>query len=230
MRTWIMKMVTVITMVICVGGSLHAGQKQEQETLAERIARLEALEAYERAHESPEDKAIRLRAEQIVRDEAAKKAADVKKSKDTPAMHQAREEFRKAADRRHDAAEDLGKIRKKADVRGCRPDTVVLSEKAEEFTTWLDTASVRITNFTGEFLDIETPTRSLGLVVGNLCPDGSVTVSFSRKPGGSPQEIVLSAVYRSSRAAAVSTYRVYLQASVGTNGVASDSYNWVVGR
>src|SRR3989344_1836491 len=102
------KIIMLVVMIMLFGVTLAFGQEApKQETVAERVAR-QRVEA--RQNETPQERLIRLRAEQIELEGAIKKAKLEVATSDSPAMRKARAEVEKAEEK---VAEE-GKKRKQA--------------------------------------------------------------------------------------------------------------------
>jgi len=136
--------------------------------LTERIAQLKAQEAERLANETPEDKAIRARAEEIEREEAVKKARETAKLNGSPAMKKAIKEFERAK-----------KAITNSGLQGCDPSTVQVHPDAVPYRSISSTVKVQVFNQGQVPVDIFVPRH--GMVVGNLCSGGSLTLFRARR-------------------------------------------------
>jgi hypothetical protein len=162
------------------------------ETLSELVERLKADEEVNGsggksatgtqapANETPEERAIQVRAREIERAEAEKREAKERAKSEPSSVKQARKEFARVdkVEKREDEATRL------ADVSGCAPGTVRVNPGAVRLN-WFERKlgyvhSVRIVNDSSVTYDVQTSSRGLGTVVGNLCPGGSASLFFTR--------------------------------------------------
>jgi hypothetical protein len=121
---------------------------------------------------------IRLRAEQI---ELQKKIVELEKQvvkSDTPSMKQARKEV--VSKLRAEAVEAAETARDSinAQVTGCDPATVWISPKVSERSRWRVMTTIEVINVSAIPIDEIRAGSGYGVVVRNLCPGGSITLSF----------------------------------------------------
>ncbi len=114
---------------------------------------------------------------------------------------EATKEIRKADKAKANQENDLVRARSAAHIQVCDPETVYVNPKAEE----VDRASflgkiyivgtVDFHNNGSGVVRITTSSRNIGLVVDNLCPGGSLILSFLKTPfdGSQSEEIQLTA-------------------------------------
>ncbi|OHB09743.1 MAG: hypothetical protein A3H52_02140 [Candidatus Zambryskibacteria bacterium RIFCSPLOWO2_02_FULL_39_26] len=179
---------------------------------------------------SEKEQRIRELAKEIERNKALEAAEKRLRAHDSPAVHEARKLVEKAEERRASLARESAKLSKQAAVTGCAPGTVVVDPRAVEFTSWVDSVSVRITNTSSSSRNIETSFRGIGVAVKNLCAGGSVSLGFARNWSGSQYEnIILIAKGTGERGRIVTEqFSMGLYMSYGTNGVSSQMYQWAI--
>jgi hypothetical protein len=216
-----------------------------EETLSQVIARLKAERlrgqgittesSVERVivptrQESEEDRAVRLRAEQIRMEREEKAVREEVRKNDTPDMRQARKEIEKQKGRAKSLRKEETKVLARAGITGCENPVTINARAAQ--SSWLATmVTVRIVNQSSRFYNIETPSRGIGTAVANLCPGGSVTLSFAMNIILEDQyeDIVLMAVSRSGQEVVTEERRLSLYAgNVRFRRV--DSQSWVLNR
>lgn len=94
------------------------------------------------------------------------------------AQKELREESKRQA-RAHEQQQRNQRIGlERADVLGCDVNTMTISARALEYKRFAHTSSVRVFNNKNAPVTIETAARSMGVVVQNLCANGSMTLSF----------------------------------------------------
>ena len=165
----------VLTFVL-LGVTLAFGQEvPKQETVAERVAR-QRVEA--RQNETPQERLIRLRAEQIELEEAIKKAKLEVATSDSPAMRKARAEFEKAEKKTAEVEEKARKAIANSGLQGCDPSTVQVHPDAVPYRSISSTVRIRV--FNPESVPVNIEDSRHGLIVRGLCPGGSLTLFRAR--------------------------------------------------
>jgi len=150
----------------------------------------EEEKAFIAASLSPEERKVRERAIEIRRRNEAETAKKVVKELDTPEMKEARKQIAKEAEAVIRVEKEYQKVLHGARPIGCSFEEMNINPQAVEFSLIRVMASVRITNGTGFPLSIETASRRIGVAVGNLCRNGSVTLAFSMRLMDSQYETI----------------------------------------
>lgn len=186
--------------------------------LTERIAELKAEEAERLANESPEDKAIRARAEEIEREDAVKKAREETKNNGSPAMKKAIKEFERAK-----------KALKNSGLTGCDPSTVQIHPDAVPYRSISSTVRVQVFNRSQVPVDIFLP--RFGLVVGNLCSGGAL-ILFRARRMTDPDYITFSFVAQTTlpggRMVTTESQQYQLSKHDWSSGRGRQEYNWYI--
>jgi hypothetical protein len=187
--------------------------------LSERIAELKAQEAERLANETPEDRAIRARAEEIEREMATKKAREEAKRSGSPAMRKAIKEFEKAK-----------KAITNSGLQGCDPSTVDVHPDVAPRRNASSTVKVQAFNQGQVPVDIYEPKH--GLVVRNLCPGGSLTLFRARRLGIDPDYIqfryVAKAILSDGRMLTAESQQYQLSKYDWSSGRGRQEYDWYI--
>ena len=139
-----------------------------------------SLSAVAQAPTTAED-IVRLRAEKIELEKKIKEAEDAQKKSDSPAMKKARKEIEKENKRIANREKKQTEAVTQANVIGCDPITSVeINPGATRYSSWFgNTLVIRLVNESALTIDsIETSFHRYGWVVRNICPGGSLTISF----------------------------------------------------
>ncbi len=205
MRTyeWNKSWFSFIAIMFMLGGACVASaQTPSREPLEQRIERLKAEEQKKLENESPRDRLIRLRAEEITVQKARKYAEDKVKSLDSPEMKQARKEIENREREQRKAGENLSKTFATLDLHGCDHATVQPSPAIGN--SWgLRSSSiysmVLVTIVNRRSVPVQISSTMHGTLVGNLCAGGRVTIPFaSRSTTANYTQVLLTAVGQSA--------------------------------
>ena len=123
------------------------------------------------------------------------------------------------------------KISSKVGLTGCKPGEVAVDSRAVEFTSFVDSSTITITNETIFPLEIRTAFRGIGVVVKNLCPSGALSLSFARNiwTDASNVQIILEAIGRPLAGNTLTeTYRMRLVKT--TNCCQALPFSWKIKR
>ncbi len=207
MRTSILTQI-VLVLILAVGVGAEA--QKTQTPGQERIAVLEKPQE----NETAEEKAVRLRALEIELKAELERVREERSKTEFPSVRKARKEIAKAQ-------ETLAKLDKqereayaRAAITGCDEGTVKVNPAAEQSSGLRVMVTAHVTNTMTSLMNIETSSRGLGVIVQDLCPGGSVSVSFVQNHIGEDEDIVLVAVSRPPNAQ-VQTQTLTLQIQGG---------------
>ncbi len=197
MRTWIW----FVAIVFVLGVGVASAQAPAGETLEHRIERLKAEEVKRIENETPRDRLIRLRAEEIMAEKARKEAEEKVKALDSSEMKQARKEVEKEEKEQKKAKERSFKAVNSVDLHGCDPEAVWVNPALGN--NWglrpssiYSMVMVTIVNRYQQSTDVVSSLH--GTLVKGLCSGGRVTITFAaRSTTPSSMQIVLTAIGQS---------------------------------
>jgi hypothetical protein len=120
----------------------------------------------------------KIRAERLKREEREKKErAQRRKTRD---KYERKAENQIEKERRDSDKEkrEIREARNSANLSGCNPSDVFISPLSQKYSKYRESITIRIVNNTKNSVDIESSRGRDGVLVRNLCPNGSITVSF----------------------------------------------------
>ncbi len=182
MRNQTFSVSCVVAMVLLVGVLNTSAQTatttpKQEETLEQRLERLEAQGSSAVRKLLEEQAAVRERAEEIQEEETLKEARKALRKADTKVMKQARREIEKAEKRDRNTNRARAQVVAAAAITGCvdpaNSPKIVVSSRAVRRDSAYNHVVTRIENDYPFPVDIE---DNKGHLVKNLCPGGTITL------------------------------------------------------
>lgn len=121
--------------------------------------------------------AVEERAEEIKAEKTAKARIEEYRKKDTPEMRKARKEIERTQKDLKSQAKKMARAYDRADIYGCDEDSVYINPRATGFYSINPHVKLRVKNPYPFSINIHDES---GLVVGDLCPGGSMTLFRAR--------------------------------------------------
>ncbi len=210
--------------------------RNTKETRAQRKERQEqAKEAeLERIVYVPtqEEREILARAAEIEAKKATAAAQRAKEVGDSPSIRQARRERAKADKKTKGDAERRAKFLASSRLVGCEPDTVEifpLDQRFDPFAIFPSMVRIRVVNTSSQPIDIETSFHGYGPLVRNLCPGGSLSLSFKLGSMEESQQVPLTAITMTPEGQVGTQERMFwLQKNGRNQNVRNETWNVVI--
>jgi hypothetical protein len=179
-----------------------------------------------------EEREILARAAEIEAKKATAAAQKAKEVGDSPAIRQARRDHAKEERRNKKASEQRAKMIVSSRLVGCDADTVAifpLDQGFDPFAIFPSTLRIRIVNTSPVPIDIETPFRGYGPLIRNLCPGGSVNVTFKLGSTEESQLVPMTAISMTPDGVPMTQERqFFIQKNLRTQNIRNEIWNVIL--